>query len=145
MIYIAGDKHGYSAIQFVIEYLEEHGIEYLNMGVASLPSDMKLEDMIPPVVKKVLEHDNNVGILSCGTGVGVEVGANKFSGIRACLANDKQIAEYAKVYDKCNVLCLVGWNSDKLKVCEILDSWFSAKYDGNEARLAMFDHFNKWH
>lgn len=144
MIYVAGDKHGYIAIQFVIEYLKEHKIEYINLGVASLSEDMKLEDMIPPVVKEVL-GSNSTGILSCGTGIGVEVGINKFNGIRACLANDKQIAEWAKVYDKCNVLCLVGWNSDKQLVYAILDSWFSAKYDGNEARLKMFDCFDKWH
>lgn len=145
MIYIAGDKHGYSAIEFVIEYLNEHEIEYVNLGVTSLSEDMKLEDMIPPVVKKVLDDDSNIGILSCGTGIGIEVGVNKFSGIRACLADNKQIAEWARVYDKCNVLCLVGWNSDRQRVYEILDSWFSARYDGDEARLEMFDRFNEWH
>jgi ribose 5-phosphate isomerase RpiB len=77
--------------------------------------------------------------------VGVEVGANKFSGIRASLATNPQIAEYAAVYDKCNVICLVGWDDDKVKVHKILDAWIHAEYDGNEKRLKMFEEFNKWH
>lgn len=106
---------------------------------------MTLEIMIPPVVKGVLEDQNNRGILSCGTGVGVEVGVNKFSGIRACLATSEELAEWAAVYDKCNVLCLVGWGSSKEKIFKMLDKWLNAKYDGDKGRLKTFEEFDKWH
>jgi RpiB/LacA/LacB family sugar-phosphate isomerase len=132
-------------LQYVQEYFDLHGLSYENMGVKTADEDMKLEDMIPPVTKKVLEVSESRGVLICGTGVGVEVGANKFSGIRASLATNPQIAEYAAVYDKCNVICLVGWDDDKVKVHKILDAWIHAEYDGNEKRLKMFEEFNKWH
>jgi len=145
MIYIAADKHGFRAIEFVEEYLKNKGLEYLNLGVKSEDEDMKLEDMLPPVANKITEDKENIGIISCGTGIGVEVGINKFSGIRASLATDEKIAEWSKVYDNCNVLSLVGWDVDKEKIHRILDAYFAAEYDGSEKRLKMFEEFNKWH
>jgi len=144
MIYIAADKHGYKAISFVIRYLEKNKIKYLNLGVKTPSENIKLEDMIPLVVKKVLKN-NNIAILSCGTGIGVEVGVNKFSGIRACLATNAKIAEWSKMYDKCNVLCLASWGSTQKQVNSILKSWLKTKYDGDKGRLKMFKTFNTWH
>ncbi len=142
MIYIAGDKHGHKAITLLEDYLRDHDLGYKNLGVKNKDEDMKLEDIIPKVIGKVKEDKKNKGILSCGTGVGVEVGANKFRGIRACLATDEKIAEWSVVYDNCNVLCLVGWKTDKRKINKILDAWLNAEYDGNERRLRMMEVFD---
>ena len=145
MLYLAADKHGYKAIKMVMGYLDDKKIPYKNLGVDSAEKDIPLESMIPPVVDEVLKKKENQAILSCGTGIGVEVGANKFSGIRACLAYEPKIATWARQYDNCNVLCLVGWKSNKASVNKILDAWFTTKYDGNKKRLKMFKKFNEWH
>lgn len=145
MIYIGGDTHGYKAIAIVETYLKSHTLAYENLGVVDTDSDMKLEELIPLVVNRVLERDTNLGILACGTGVGVAVGANRFSGIRACLATTEKIAEWSKVYDKCNVLCLSGWETTKELIFKILDTWFSFYYDGDADRLKMFKAFDTWH
>ena len=145
MIYISADKHGFKAIQFVEGYLKAHNLSFENLGVRGEEEDMKLEDMIPPFVEKVRSNSANCGILSCGTGVGVEVGVNRFSGIRACLATNPKIAAWSKMYDNCNVLCLVGWETNKEIVCEVLDAWFNAQYDGDTGRLKMMESFDTWH
>ena len=145
MIYVAADKQGFQAIQFVEAYLKDHRLSFENLGVKREDEDIKLEDMIPPFAEKVRSTDGNLGILSCGTGVGVEVGVNKFAGIRACLVTDPKIAEWSKVYDNCNVLCLVGWETDKETVYRILDVWFAAQYDGDKGRLKMMEVFDTWH
>jgi ribose 5-phosphate isomerase B len=142
-VYIAGDKHGLDAIKIVEEYLKANNIEFENIGAKNKDEEIKLENMIPAVTKNVLQ--GNLGILSCGTGIGVEIGANKFSGIRACLATDEKIAEWSKVYDNCNILCLVGWGANSEKIIKILDAWFNSKYDGSEKRLKMFKEFDRWH
>lgn len=145
MIYLAGDKHGFQAIQFVKQYLTQHAIPFQDVGIQNPTDSLPLEHMIPRVISNVKNHQDNKAILSCGTGVGVEVGANKFSGIRACLATNPKVTEYSIVYDKCNVLCLVGWDSTQESINEILDAWFRASYDGNQQRLAMMDAFDTWH
>jgi len=145
MLYTSADKHGYKVLQYVQEYLKGNNISFQNMGVTSPDEDVNLEDMIPPFAQKVRSNENNKGIIICGTGIGVEVGVNKFSGIRACLATNQQLAEWASVYDKCNVLCLVGWDGDKQKIYAMLDAWLNAEYDGDAGRLKMFEEFDKWH
>lgn len=144
MIYLGADKHGLKAIKSVEEYLSSKGIEFVNLGIQNEGEDIKLEDLIPKVAAEVLKDEQNTAVLSCGTGVGVEVGANKLAGIRACLATDEKVAEYARVYDDCNVLCLVGWNSVPEKISKIVGVWFDASYDGNADRLKMFDVFDTW-
>lgn len=145
MVYIAADKHGYNAIKIVEGYLTEKNLPYLNLGVKGEEEDMKLEDMIPTVVAEVLKDEKNRGILSCGTGIGIDIGANRFQGIRACLATTPKIAEWSVVYDKCNVLCLAGWDSEKSNIYAILDAWFKSEYDGSQERLEMFKVFDAWH
>ncbi|MCC7304111.1 RpiB/LacA/LacB family sugar-phosphate isomerase [bacterium] len=144
MIYIAGDKHGFSVIENVIEYLTEKGFSFKNLGVKDSKSDTKLETLLPKVAAEMIVDPENIGIVSCGTGVGVEVGINKFKGIRACLANEPKIAKWGKIYDKCNVLCVPGWDITKDVLYSILDAWFANTYDGNVDRLKMFEVFDTW-
>lgn len=118
---------------------------YEGVGVLKDDQDAPLQSIVPKVVKGVLKSERNIGIMSCGTGIGVQIGANRFRGIRAQLATNPQIARWSKIYDKSNVLCLVGWNIKKSRVYKILDAWFDASYDGSKKRLIMFKEFDKWH
>ena len=145
MIYLGADKHGYQAIKIVEQWLKQKQMQFENLGVRSEKNEIKLEDLLPLVAQKIRNNQENIGIVSCGTGIGVEVGINKFSGIRACLVDDPELAQWSKVYDNCNVLCLIGWRPDKKKIEAILESWFSAKYDDDEDRLKMIEEFNHWH
>ncbi len=145
MIYLGADKHGFKTISIVKEYLLLHKIKFTDLGVQAANDEKRIEHIISDVAKEVKNDSQNIGILSCGTGVGVEVGVNKFSGIRGCLATNKTIAKYAIEKDKCNVLCLVGWHPNKKTIHGILDTWFNSQYDGSKTRLTMFDIFNSWH
>ena len=145
MIYLGGDKHGFKTISIVKDYLLKKNMHSIDLGVQTATDETKIENIIFNVATKVRMNEINVGILSCGTGVGVEVGVNKFSGIRGCLTTSKTIAKYAKEKDKCNVLCLVGWHPNKKTIWGILDTWFASQYDGSEARLKMFETFDTWH
>jgi ribose 5-phosphate isomerase B len=100
--------------------------------------------MIPIVVSMLKKSTSHKAVLSCGTGIGVAVGANKFKGVRACLATSEQIAEWATVYDNCNTLCLVGWDINQTKTNRVLDAWLNAKYDGSKKRLKMLKTFDTW-
>jgi ribose 5-phosphate isomerase B len=144
MIYLGADKHGFQVMRWVEKFLKKGGIPFSNVGVQTRKEDMALEELIPKVVSKVKKSKVNKAILVCGTGIGVQVGANKFKGIRACLAVDEKIAEWAVVYDNCNIVCLAGWKSNQKQVNKILDAWFNAKYDGSKKRLKMLQTFETW-
>lgn len=144
MIYLGADKHGLRVIKIVEKYLAKNNIKNINLGIKKIGDDIKLEDLIPKVTSKILKSSGNKGILVCGTGVGVAIGANKIKGVRANLATDKKVAEWSVVYDNCNVLCLSGWITNLKKINEIVDSFLKAKYDGSEKRLHMMKVFDTW-
>lgn len=145
MIYAAGDHHAEPVLAGIRRYLEAAGREFREFGYqGGKEPAASLQEFIPQVADAVLGGPDNSGILVCGTGAGVEIGANRFAGIRASLCNTPQAAEWARVYDKANVLCIASWNLDNLDLPAILDSWYSAEYDGDEGRLEMFRAFDSW-
>lgn len=144
MIYIGGDKFGYDLIKIVSSYFGSRSIEYQNLGVNSPDEGIELEELIPKVVNKIRKSGDNKGILVCGTGVGVEIGANRFKGIRASLCNTPKLAEWARDKDNANVLCLSGWDFDEANIQAVLDTWFKTNYDGDAKRLKMFSAFDEW-
>lgn len=145
MIYIGADKHGLETVKAVIAYLNEKKIPFKNLGVSSPDEDTRLEDLIPAIVNGVREAENNKGVLICGTGIGVMVGANKFSGIRAVLGDEEKLVEWSRQYDDCNILCLAGWNVKPEKAGKLLNVFLNTNYDGDTARLSMIKTFDTWH
>ena len=82
------------------------------------------------------------GILFCWTGTGVSIAANKVPGIRAALCADAETARGARLWNNANVLCLSLRRTSEVVAREILDAWFSTRYNPNEsddAALAALD------
>ncbi|MBI5357776.1 RpiB/LacA/LacB family sugar-phosphate isomerase [Candidatus Saccharibacteria bacterium] len=128
--------------QEIEKILQDSGHEVINIGAKDAETRLPLQDLIPDFVQKFNENKADFGIISCGTGVGVEIGANKFKGIRASLCHTVEQAQLARQYDDANVLCLASW--DELDVEKILSTWVETAYDGNEARKNMLDIFDSW-
>jgi ribose 5-phosphate isomerase B len=145
MIFIAGDKYGVELIALISEWLKRHDKEFSDLGAQSATEELLLTEMIPKVADNVKDSVGNSGIMVCGTGVGIDIGANRFRGIRAALANTPRLAEWARKKDNANVLCLSGWEEwDEAKVDELLKAWFNTSYDGSPARLEMLKTFDEW-
>jgi ribose 5-phosphate isomerase B len=72
------------------------------------------------------------GILFCWTGTGVTIAANKVPGIRAALCSDAETARGARLWNNANVLCLSLRRTSEVIAREILDAWFSTRYNPNE-------------
>lgn len=141
-VYVGGDHRSVETTERVIAHLERKGFEVIDFSTHDSEEKLALEKLIPKVVQNVRTNANNTGILICGTGVGVEIGANRFVGIRASLCRDKKQSEFARTYDDANILCLGSWYNDGIE--EILDSWFSNVFDGNKRRVEMLQEFDNW-
>jgi ribose 5-phosphate isomerase B len=142
MIYLAGDQKTTELIAQIEKYLKTKGISYVNLGAKDKNTPTPLQIIIPAVTTKLQSEPGALGILACGTGTGVEIGANRFRGIRASLCRDAKQAEYARVYDNANVLCLGSWFNNDIEA--ILDAWFSNKFDGSPTRTQMLSDFDAW-
>ncbi|BCZ16949.1 Galactosidase acetyltransferase LacA [Helicobacter sp. NHP19-003] len=58
------------------------------------------------VVQALLDKPNTRGVLVCGSGIGMSIGANRFKGVRAALCTDAYMAKMARLHNNANVLCL---------------------------------------
>lgn len=139
---VAGDHYTVEVIEGLNKLLEKRGIEVINLGTKSADIKISLQEIIPAVARKIQSGEADFGILACGTGVGVEIGANRFKGIRASLCRDAEQAKNARVYDNANVLCLGSWYKDDFE--QILIAWLDNEFDGNEKRTQMLKDFDEF-
>jgi ribose 5-phosphate isomerase B len=84
------------------------------------------------VAEQVVNGDADEAILFCWTGTGISLAANKVPGIRAALCHDAQTAKGARLWNKANALCLSLRATSEIVAQEILDAWFSTKYQPTE-------------
>ena len=102
-IFIASDHAGYD----MKKKLNNHFSELIDLGTNSIIS-VDYPDYAYKLTKEVLSNKHSVGILICGTGVGMSIAANKVSGIRAGLANNAEIARLIRQHNNANVLIIPG-------------------------------------
>jgi len=82
------------------------------------------------VAKAVAEHKDHLGILICGTGIGVSIAANKYPGIRAAVAHDELTAQLSRSHNDANVLCISGDLLGQPLIEKIVDTWLHTEFEG---------------
>ena len=126
--FIANDHAAVATKNFVKEFLEAKGHEVEDLGCDGERVDYP--DFANALCKKVLETEGSKGILICGSGIGMSIAANRFSGIRAALCHDAYTAKAARGHNDANVLCM-GERAVGFGVVEsILEAWLSADFEG---------------
>ena len=93
--YIAADHAGIQIKSFVKELFEERGHEVEDLWPFT-KDRVDYPDYASKVCKKVLENQGTMGILICGSGLGMSMAANKFGGIRAALCHNEYSARMAR-------------------------------------------------
>jgi ribose 5-phosphate isomerase B len=128
-IRIASDHAGLEMKRLVRDHLLEAGHEVDDLGPDSEESvDYPL--FAEKVARGVARGDAQVGILVCGTGLGMAISANKVRGIRAVSAVEVYQAEFARKHNDANVLTLAGRHTDPGKALEIVDTFLSTDFEG---------------
>lgn len=138
-IYLGSDHAGVNLKRALKIYLDEKfkgNEEYSALDLGVFTNDASdYPDIAREVCEKVLEYDGSVGILICGSGVGMSITANRISGIRAVLANNEITARLARAHNKANVLCLGERFTGVELAKSIVDAFLSTKFDEEERHL----------
>ena len=121
MLALGCDHGGYNLIVAIKAYLDEKGIAYKDFGT---DSDASVDYPIYAykVAKAVAGGECEMGILCCGTGIGISMAANKVKGVRAAVVNNEFGAEMTRRHNHANILCMGGRVTsveDALKYTEI--------------------------
>jgi ribose 5-phosphate isomerase B len=140
IIAIASDHAGPDYKKRLIEYLTEKGYTCLNMGTDTEES-VDYPIYAHKVCEKVLSGEAALGILICGTGIGMSIAANKHAGIRAGLCADPESAALTRQHNNANVLCMGARILSFEKVVEITDAFLGAEFLGgrHQKRVDMLE------
>ena len=129
MIFIGADHRGYNLKEVLKIYLKELNFEFEDFGALELNLDDDQPDVALIVAKKVAENpEENRGILICGSGVGVDMVANKIKGIRSALCFDAAQARASRNDDDTNVLSLTADFIAEEKAKKIVKVWLETPY-----------------
>ncbi len=139
-IAIGCDHGGYTLKLEVVNHLKERGFEVEDMGC-----DSEQSCDYPIYAKKVtdivISKKADLGILICGTGIGMSMAANKTEGIRAALCHDTFSAEATKEHNNANVLCMGARVIGPGLALKIVDTFIDTPFSNDERhirRISMF-------
>lgn len=128
-IAIACDHAGLDLKKQILTWLNEQSAVVRDFGTDSFES-VDYPDYARLVAKAVEEGEYEIGILICGTGIGMSIAANRFPGIRAALCWNRESAHLAKSHNNANVICLPGRLIDPALAIEVLVDFFSTGFEG---------------
>lgn len=134
---IVGSDHGGLHLKTALKsYLNRRGCQLIDAGTDS-DASVDYPDFGEKVAEAVVNGDAELGILICGTGIGMSIAANKIPGIRAALVTDAFMARMAKEHNNANVLVLGGRVLDEQKACELVGAWLDGTFEGgrHQSRL----------
>ena len=133
MIYIGADHRGYDIKEKIKLYLKDQELEYEDLGNFKYEKNDDFPEFANLVVEKVLEDpERNRGLLICGSGVGMDMAANRNKNIRSALAMTPEMAIASRKSDNTNVLSLGADFIGEKKVEEIIEAWLGASFSGEE-------------
>lgn len=108
-IVIGSDKSGFTLKEAIKQYLIDNGIEFEEIGTTDVNNPCPFFKVAPVGAKKIAAKEADLGILICGTGMGMSQVANKYKGVRAAVVESIYGARMCRAINDSNVLCLGGW------------------------------------
>jgi ribose 5-phosphate isomerase B len=140
---IASDHAAVGMKSELIEHLKTLDLQVEDLGPKSNES-VDYSDYANKLCEQLQnEHkdgNDTLGILICGTGIGMSIASNKHKGIRSALCSEPLSARFSKQHNNANILCMgariIGIELAK----DIVNSWINASFEGgrHEGRIKKF-------
>ena len=129
-VYIGSDHAGFDLKESLANRLKEKGIETVDLGAKTAQPGDDYPDYAKAVAEAVSKEPGALGVLVCGTGIGMSIAANKVRGIRAAAVHDEYTAEVSRSHNDSNVLCMGGRVLDAPTAERLLDIWLKTPVEG---------------
>ena len=128
-IAIAADHAGFELKEKIKEMLAAKGFTIKDYGTDSRES-VDYPDYIHPLAKDVESGNQDLGVIICGSGNGVNMTANKYKGIRSALCWEKEIAEMARQHNNANIVALPARYISEAVAEECVEAFVSTDFEG---------------
>ena len=128
-IIIGCDHGGYNRKLEIIDHLQNRGFEVEDVGTNSTLS-CDYPEYAALLCKRIQSGEFSMGILVCGTGIGMSMAANKHNGIRAACCSDTFSARMTRMHNDANVLCLGERVVGTGLALDIVDQFVDNEFEG---------------
>ncbi len=128
-IAIGCDHGGLEHKNAIKEHLSSRGFEVCDFGIYEQVS-VDYPDIAVKVAGAIKNKECELGILVCGTGIGMSLAANKVKGIRAAAVSEHFSAKYTRLHNNSNILCLGGRVIGVGTALELVDLFVDTEFEG---------------
>ena len=139
-IILGADHGGYELKNAIKVHLEANGFETIDVGTNSSES-CDYPVFASKLCQKLQNGEADLGILVCGTGIGMSMAANKHKGIRAACCSDTFSARLTRLHNNANVLCLGARVLGAGLALDLVDNFVNAEFEGDRhiKRLSLIE------
>ena len=128
-IAIASDHGGFELKEFLKSHYQREGLVLHDLGTHSSDScDYPL--IAQKMTSALLRKEFDLGVLICGTGIGISIAANRVKGIRAALLYNKEVARLAREHNNANIAVFGGRMQKPEDVIEYFDIFRQTAFEG---------------
>lgn len=129
-LFIGADHRGFELKQQLIEWLVDWGHELEDMGAYEFTQDDDYTLYAEKVALMVRDNPGSLGVLLCGSGVGVDIVANKFDSVRAAIGKKPEQVEAGRADDDMNVLVVASDFTEFEEAKEMINKFLSTPFKG---------------
>ena len=138
-IVLGADHGGFELKEAIKAFLADLKYEVIDVGCSSSES-VDYPDLAEKAVSYIIDGSCSLGILICGTGIGMSIAANRHREIRAANCHSEYTARMSREHNDANVLCLGGRVIDEKQAFKIVRIWLMSEFAGgrHQRRVAKF-------
>lgn len=129
-IALAADHAGYATKEKIKQFLAEQGYTQVKDFGTHSEASVDYPDFVHPLALAVKNHESDFGIVFCGSGNGVNISANKHTGIRSALCWEREIAELARAHNNANVCAIPARFISEELAKEIVFAFITTEFEG---------------
>lgn len=139
-IVLGADHGGFELKNIIKSHLESKGYTTIDVGT-NAPDSCDYPIFASRLCHKIQNREADLGILVCGTGIGMSMAANKHRGIRAACCSDTFSARLTRLHNNANVLCLGARVLGQGLAIDLVDNFISAEFEGDRhiKRLSLIE------
>lgn len=131
-ICIGSDHRGFHLKEKLKQWLLKEGHEVTDCGASEYNVADDYPDFAFPVADYVSQTNDSIGIVLCGSGVGVAIAANKVQGIRCVMAMNKDVVQHSRMHDNCNVIAFSADHTTEEDAKEMIQKFLQTSFQDEE-------------
>tara|TARA_B100001758_G_scaffold5552_1_gene4330 strand:- start:125 stop:550 length:426 start_codon:yes stop_codon:yes gene_type:complete len=128
-IFIASDHAGFNLKKAIVKKYSKK-LRIMDMGTNNSKKSVNYPDYAHKLCSKVSKKNSNIGVLVCGSGMGMAMSANKHKKIRAALCYSVKNAKLSRLHNDANIITLGSRLTSKNKAFNCLNAFLNTKFEG---------------